>query len=163
MGQDTDIADISSPLGILRLEFHDGMLVSCRLHGDGIAPPPYPPRSCAAETAKRELDEYFAGDRRRFTVRLDATGTAFKLAVWKALRDIPFGEVRSYGEVARAIGMPGAARAVGRACGANPLLIFTPCHRVVAATGLGGFGAGLENKRWLLAMEAEASHQRNKY
>ncbi len=81
-------------------------------------------------------------------------GTAFQKAVWHRLRRIPFGQTLSYGQVAQAIGSPGAARGVGQACGANPLPIFIPCHRVLAASGrIGGFSAGLAKKQWLLAHE----------
>lgn len=101
-----------------------------------------------------ELDEYFAGRRTVFTVPLSPAGTAFQLAVWQALREIPFGQTRSYGEIAAAVGRPRAARAVGMANHDNPLLIVTPCHRVVGKGGaLTGFACGLEVKRWLLGWE----------
>lgn len=103
---------------------------------------------------RHELDEYFSGRRRRFAVPLDLRGTGFQLAVWNALREIPFGETRSYGEIARSIRRPAAARAIGAASGANPLPILVPCHRVIAAGGkLGGYSGGLETKRRLLALE----------
>ena len=104
--------------------------------------------------AAAELAEYFAGTRRTFTVPLSLKGTDFQLAVWQALREIPYGQTRTYGEIARAIGRPGAARAVGMANHANPLLILTPCHRVVGKNGkLTGFACGLEVKRQLLELE----------
>lgn len=104
--------------------------------------------------AAAELDEYFAGERRSFTVPLAPHGTAFQLAVWQALRAIPYGETRTYGEIAAAVGRPRAARAVGMANHDNPLLIFTPCHRVVGKDGsLTGFACGLEVKRRLLELE----------
>ena len=104
--------------------------------------------------AAAELAEYFAGTRRTFTVPLSPKGTDFQLAVWQALREIPYGQTRTYGEIARAIGRPGAARAVGMANHANPLLILTPCHRVVGKDGrLTGFACGLEVKRQLLELE----------
>lgn len=151
-----EIIRTDSPLGTLQLEFRNGALTKCRL----VAAPPETPRtppSRAAERTLRELDEYFAGKRRNFSVRLDAEGTPFQLAVWAALRSIPYGEVRTYGEVARMIGHPRAVRAVGGACHANPVIVVTPCHRVVAAHGPGGFGGGLENKRKLLALETGES------
>jgi methylated-DNA-[protein]-cysteine S-methyltransferase len=102
-----------------------------------------------------QLQEYFAGGRRAFALALRPQGTAFQLAVWAALRRIPFGATLSYGELARRIGRPGAARAVGAANGANPLPIVIPCHRVIGADrSLTGFGGGLETKRFLLAHEA---------
>ena len=104
--------------------------------------------------AAAELEEYFAGVRREFTVALSPHGTPFQQEVWRALRSIPYGEVRSYGEIAAAAGRPKAARAVGMANHDNPLLIFTPCHRVVGKNGsLTGFACGLEVKRQLLELE----------
>jgi O-6-methylguanine DNA methyltransferase len=103
--------------------------------------------------AARQLQEYARGERREFQLELDLRGSEFELRVWNALRAIPWGQTRTYGEIARAIGDPGAARAVGRANGCNPLPIIVPCHRVVSSTGLGGFSAGLEWKQRLLALE----------
>ena len=101
-----------------------------------------------------ELDKYFFGKRNAFTVPLSPHGTEFQRAVWKALRDIPYGQTRTYGEIASAVGRPKAARAVGMANHDNPLLIFTPCHRVVGKNGsLTGFACGLEVKRRLLELE----------
>jgi methylated-DNA-[protein]-cysteine S-methyltransferase len=106
------------------------------------------------ETA-RQLEEYFAGQRKEFTVKLDLAGTAFQRKVWNALLTIPFGETRSYGEIATQIGNPGAARAVGASNGRNPVSIIAPCHRVIGSTGkLTGFAAGLDVKARLLALEA---------
>ena len=105
----------------------------------------------------KQLRAYAAGRAVRFTIPLDlSAGTAFQQAVWQALRLIPYGETRSYAWVARKIGRPTAARAVGAACGANPVLILVPCHRVVARDGsLGGFSSGLPLKRRLLTLEAQ--------
>ena len=109
------------------------------------------PLTCQAAA---ELDEYFARKRRSFTVPLSPRGTEFQRAVWKALRDIPYGQTRTYGEIAGLVGRPKAARAVGMANHDNPLLIFTPCHRVVGKSGaLTGFACGLEVKRRLLELE----------
>jgi methylated-DNA-[protein]-cysteine S-methyltransferase len=103
---------------------------------------------------QRELDGYFLGRRARFRTPVDlSAGSEFDRSVWRALRRIPAGRVRTYGEVARGVDRPGAARAVGGACGRNPVAIVVPCHRVVASNGLGGFGAGLAVKRRLLGLE----------
>ncbi len=108
----------------------------------------------ALDKVVSELDEYFAGTRLQFTLPLDRRGTPFQLAVWEATLRIPFGETRTYGEIARSVGRPGAARAVGAASGANPVPLVVPCHRVVAAAGqLGGYGGGTPMKRKLLAFE----------
>ncbi len=104
-----------------------------------------------------ELDEYFAGERRTFDVPVAEAGTGFQHAVWRALREIPFGETRSYAEVAAIVGRPSAVRAVGAANGRNPLAIVVPCHRVVRADGsLSGYGGGVWRKRRLLDVEREA-------
>jgi methylated-DNA-[protein]-cysteine S-methyltransferase len=108
--------------------------------------------------AQRELGEYFAGGRKTFDVPLDFVGTAFQIKVWHALLTIPFGETRSYGEIARQIAHPDAQRAVGAANGRNPIAIFAPCHRVIGANGhLTGFAGGLEAKAFLLALEGSQS------
>ncbi len=104
--------------------------------------------------AERQLSEYFAGKRRAFTVALDMRGTSFQKGVWEALLAIPFGETRSYGQLAKALGNPRASRAVGAANGKNPLSIVVPCHRVIGASGkLTGFAGGLETKARLLRLE----------
>ncbi len=101
-----------------------------------------------------QLTAYFAGTVTDFDLRLAPRGTPFQLRVWQALRAIPYGETISYGELARRVGRPEAARAVGAANGANPLPIVVPCHRVIGANGkLTGFGGGLETKAALLALE----------
>ena len=148
---------IDTPIGALRLDAEDGALVAVYLPGG--APP-----SIAAEerpgdpvlaAAARQLEDYFAGRRTAFELPLRPRGTAFQRAVWDALRAIPPGETRSYGEIARAVGRPAAVRAVGAANGRNPLAIVVPCHRVIGAGGtLTGYAGGLEAKRWLLEHEA---------
>ena len=103
---------------------------------------------------QQQLREYFAGTRQQFEVPLDFAGTDFQKQVWQALLTIPFGQTRSYGEIARQIGRPAAVRAVGAANGRNPVSIIAPCHRVIGATGaLTGFAGGLEAKQTLLALE----------
>ena len=104
--------------------------------------------------AGRQLGEYFAGERTVFDLPLDFRGTDFQKAVWEALLTIPFGETRSYADIARTIGRPSACRAVGAANGRNPISIVAPCHRVIGTNGsLTGFAGGLEAKRRLLAIE----------
>ena len=118
-----------------------------------------PPRSWQRDESRlaevrRQLDAYFARRLQRFDLPLAPAGTAFQQRVWQALRNIPFGETRTYGELARMIGQPGAARAVGAANGANPIAIIIPCHRVIATGGrLGGYAGGLDIKRRLLELE----------
>ena len=110
--------------------------------------------------AGRQLREYFEGTRRTFTVPLDPAGTEFQRRVWNALRTIPFGETRTYADIARQIGRPAAVRAVGAANGRNPLSIVAPCHRVIGSDGrLTGFAGGLDTKAFLLRFEG-ISHSR---
>ena len=112
----------------------------------------------AVKEARRQLQAYFDGDLRAFDLPLAAEGSAFQKRVWTALCDIPYGETISYGELARRIGQPTAARAVGLANGQNPISIVVPCHRVIGANGsLTGYGGGLPRKRWLLAHEGRGS------
>lgn len=104
--------------------------------------------------AERQIAEYFAGKRRSFSVRIDMQGTTFQKKVWDALLAIPFGETRTYGDLARRLGRPHAARAVGSASGKNPLSIIVPCHRLLGSTGkLTGFAGGLDAKTRLLELE----------
>lgn len=106
------------------------------------------------EAVVRELEEYFSGQRREFTVPLDLHGTDFQKKCWRALSRIPYGKTRTYAEIARAVGSPQGFRAVGMANHDNPVPIIVPCHRVLASDGtLGGFGGGLELKRKLLELE----------
>ena len=103
---------------------------------------------------EEELTAYFAGTLRTFSVPLQPVGTPFQLSVWEALRQIPYGETRTYAQIAEAIGNPKACRAVGMANNRNPISILIPCHRVIGAGGaLVGYGGGLEVKKFLLALE----------
>jgi methylated-DNA-[protein]-cysteine S-methyltransferase len=105
--------------------------------------------------AERQLAEYFGGRRKQFDLKLDFAGTAFQREVWSALLTIPFGETRSYAQIAQQIGRPAASRAVGAANGRNPIAIVVPCHRVIGANGsLTGYAGGLDQKRALLDLEA---------
>ena len=109
--------------------------------------------------AYRQLSEYLLGERKRFDLPLNPQGTVFQQQVWKALCDIPYGETRSYKQIAEAIGNPKAVRAVGMANNRNPLLIVVPCHRVIGANGkLVGYAAGIEKKEFLLKLEGTASN-----
>ncbi len=138
-----------SPIGPLLLEVDDaGRLTQLAFHAEGNA-------SCP-ETAvvERQLDEYFAGNRTDFELELAPKGTEFQRSVWSALREIPYGETRNYGQIARRIGNEKACRAVGAANGANPIAIIVPCHRVIGSNGtLTGFGGGLDVKAKLLELE----------
>lgn len=117
-------------------------------------PPEWTRDPDAFADARRQLSEYFAGTRRSFDVRLFLPGTDFQRRVWSALAEIPYGETRTYRDLAQRIGNPKAMRAVGLANGANPVPIVLPCHRVIGADGsLTGFGGGLDAKRFLLDLE----------
>jgi len=110
------------------------------------------------DEAATQLAEYFAGDRQEFELPLGPEGTGFQRLVWRALATIPFGETRTYGEIARAIRRPAASRAVGAANGRNPISIIVPCHRVVGASGaLTGYAGGMDAKQWLLGHEGRYS------
>jgi methylated-DNA-[protein]-cysteine S-methyltransferase len=140
---------IASPIGPLALVEQDGALVAL-----DFATTDASDASPLLRHAELELAEYFAGRRKRFTVRLRPIGSAFQLRAWQALAAIPYGAAASYGMIARALNS--GPRAIGQACRSNPIAIFIPCHRVVAADGLGGFGGkerALDRKRALLAIE----------
>lgn len=144
-----------SPLGILTVIGEDDAIVSLSFAPKGAVPAPSGENDPLLARCARELDRYFAGTLTAFTVPLAPRGTPFQLAVREALRAIPYGETASYAGIARAIGKPGAARAVGMACNRNPIAIIVPCHRVVGASGdLTGYSGGLEKKRFLLELEA---------
>ena len=138
----------ASEKGLVRLEFEGRMMkVDSRKFELRESKP-------ALASYLRELTEYFDGERRDFSVPLDLRGTPFQLACWNALLAIPYGETRSYADIARAIGHPNAFRAVGMANNRNPIAIVVPCHRVIASGGsLCGYGGGLDIKRKLLDLE----------
>jgi methylated-DNA-[protein]-cysteine S-methyltransferase len=152
--------EIDSPVGRLLLAGHaDALTHLCFQAGPRPFAPPCAWLKDAApfERAVAQLGEYFAGTRRAFRLQLEPEGTPFQLAVWRALREIPYGETLSYGTLARRLGQVNGARAVGLANGSNPLPIIVPCHRVIGADGsLTGFGGGLYIKRALLALEGAA-------
>ena len=145
---------MDTPVGRLVLESDGDVLIGIWLPNDtasaGRAGHDAPP--VLNETAT-QLEEYFAGDRTEFDVPMELDGTAFQNEVWAELSRIPYGETISYGELARRVGRPKGPRAVGQANGRNPIPIIVPCHRVLASSGVGGYGGGLPMKRTLLAVE----------
>jgi len=146
----TASATIPSPVGSLLATATDEGLTSLRFDAAAEVHEAHP----VLEVAREELDAYFRGELRDFTVPVAQTGTPFQRRVWDELRRIPFGLTISYAQLATRVGNPAAVRAVGGANGANNVPIIVPCHRVIAADGtLGGFGGGLDRKRRLLALE----------
>lgn len=149
---------VTSPIGPLTIVAVEGSLYGIHLPG------PHDPAAAAGQErpgepvlreSARQLEEYFRGERRQFDLPLHLEGTPFQVAAWNALLAIPFGQTRSYGEQARALGRPTATRAVGAANGRNRFTIVVPCHRVVGSDGrLTGYAGGLPVKQWLLQHEA---------
>ena len=149
---------IDTPLGPLTLVATTrglaGAWFDAQQHHPGEIDAPVDPRQPHLAQAARELEAYFAGRLRNFTVPLDASGTAFQRSVWQALQGIPQGALGTYGDLAGRIGRPTAARAVGAAVGRNPISIIVPCHRVVGRDGsLTGYAGGLARKQALLKLE----------
>jgi methylated-DNA-[protein]-cysteine S-methyltransferase len=154
------ILRLNSMLGVIELEEQNGALVRCSLLPDAAPELEAIPRREAASPvlaeAEQQLNEYFAHLRREFDLPLCASGTPFQKEVWAQLFAIPYGETRTYGQLAAAVGRPKGARAVGMACHANPLWLIVPCHRVVGAGGaLTGYACGVEVKQALLEWEQE--------
>ena len=164
---------IPSPFGAILLRAEEDALTGLYFVGQKYYPPDAPnvpnvsnaanmasaaPPRVLAESAE-QLAEYFAGERQRFTVRLQMAGSTFQRRVWSELVKIPFGEIASYGQLALRLGLPvGSARAVGAANGRNPVSIIVPCHRVISSAGeLTGYAGGLERKAGLLALERPAA------
>lgn len=142
----------ASAKGLFALEFDRGQFTRKKLSAEWVE------SSEMLLPYTRELDEYFAGKRRQFSFQLDLRGTFFQLQCWLALLEIPYGETRSYADIARAVGKPNAFRAVGLANNRNPIAIVVPCHRVLASDGtLCGYGGGLPLKRKLLQLEGALS------
>ena len=140
-----------SPVGDIQLDWEDGAVTALK-NADADAKADAP--NALTRLVFRQLDEYFAGTRKAFDFPYRLHGTPFQEAVWAALRRIPYGETRSYKDIAEAIGHPKAFRAVGMANHANPIFIAIPCHRVIGASGsLVGYGGGLEMKKALLELE----------
>jgi methylated-DNA-[protein]-cysteine S-methyltransferase len=147
---------IDSPIGPLTLAGHGSVLTNLRMVDQTYEPSHagWSLDETAFADAVDQLNAYFAGGLVDFDVELDLRGTEFQQRVWKALLTIPYGETRSYGEIAEHVGAPGAARAVGLANGHNPVAIIVPCHRVIGASGhLTGYGGGLDRKQALLELE----------
>ena len=145
---------INSPVGPLTLTEHDGALCGLEFGEVSFEKAAVPGDSPLLRQAEKELGEYFAGERKVFTVPVSLSGTDFQLKVWHALADIPFGEVCSYGDIAKAIGSPKACQAVGGANHRNPVSIIIPCHRVIGSdNSLTGYGGGLFIKEFLLKLE----------
>lgn len=144
-----------SPVGHLRIEATDSAITGVNRTAEALCPPQTP---LLAECV-RQLNAYFSGQLTDFDLPLHMEGTAFRLKVWQALRRIPYGETRSYGQLAAMIGQPTASRAVGGANHHNPICIIVPCHRVIGADGsLTGYGEGLDMKEWLLEHERKHHH-----
>jgi methylated-DNA-[protein]-cysteine S-methyltransferase len=145
-----------SPIGVLGITVHDdGRLLRIDLPGHHEPLPAARRTTAHADHVIEQLAQYFAGERREFSLELDLHGTPFQLAAWRALQAIPFGTTASYQQQAARIGRPNAMRAVGGANGKNPIPIVVPCHRVIGKDGaLVGFGGGLSCKQWLLGHEA---------
>ncbi len=149
---------MDSPVGTLTLAGSAGRLRHLRMVDQTYEPSRagWEPDDTAFADAVTQLEEYFTGTRTDFDLELDLVGTAFQRRVWAALLTIPYGETRSYGQIAKQLEAPGAFRAVGLANGHNPIGIIVPCHRVIGANGsLTGYGGGLERKRALLEMEKQ--------
>ncbi|ACU03003.1 methylated-DNA--[protein]-cysteine S-methyltransferase [Pedobacter heparinus] len=150
---------IKSPVGELKLVASDQGLAAVLWENDDPKRVPIGDSTASSnnlilQEAEKQLNEYFEKKRTVFTVKLDFSGTPFQKKVWEALLNIPFGETRTYGEIARELGDIKAVRAVGAANGKNPISIIAPCHRVIGASGkLTGFAGGLDNKARLLQME----------
>ncbi|MBB3602721.1 methylated-DNA-[protein]-cysteine S-methyltransferase [Mycolicibacterium sp. BK556] len=148
---------IDSPVGLLTLAGVGSTLMHLRMVDQTYEPDRagwQPAEGEAFADAVEQLAAYFSGELTEFELDLDLSGTEFQRRVWAALRTIPYGETRSYGEIAMQIGSPSASRAVGMANGRNPIGIIVPCHRVIGSTGgLTGYGGGLDRKRQLLALE----------
>ncbi|WP_313673383.1 methylated-DNA--[protein]-cysteine S-methyltransferase [Mycolicibacterium sp.] len=157
---------VDSPVGPLTLAGDGPTLMHLRMAGQRHEPDRsgWETDDHAFPGVVEQLNDYFAGELTDFDVDLHLAGTDFQRRVWAALRTIPYGQTRSYGEIAAQIGSPGASRAVGLANGRNPIGIIVPCHRVIGSTGgLTGYGGGLDRKRDLLAIEKYGEKYGEKY
>lgn len=142
---------VETPIGLLHITEENDKIIEIDVCATGVIKEPC---SDLLRSVCSELSEYFEGERSIFTFPTDAQGTEFQKGVWKKLRELPYGQITTYGELAKRLGRPSSARAVGNAVGKNPLLIVIPCHRVCGGNGkLGGFSAGIEIKKALLRLE----------
>ena len=163
-GMSYTFTTLASPVGELKLVAKGARLAAILWENDKPGRVRLGPMTESADNpilvrTAQQLQEYFTGTRNRFELELDFAGTEFQQKVWQALLTIPFGETRSYSEIARQIGNPSAVRAVGAANGKNPISIVAPCHRVIGASGkLTGFAGGLEAKERLLTLEGYECH-----
>lgn len=148
---------VASPIGLLEIVSDGSAIVRLSLADPSAAP--LAPADPLLRAAAEQLTAYFAGVQSEFSLPLAPAGTAFQLAVWDALLQIPRGEVRTYSEIAGSVGHPRAARAVGSACGKNPIPILIPCHRVVGKQFPYRYALGSDRKRFLLDLEAEIQHK----
>lgn len=161
---------MSSPLGLLflacterglrHLDFMDRKSLKRMIkdRSAGLEDPEWVASLIDLQGVVQQLDDYLCGLRKKFDVELDLVGSDFQISVWKALLQIPYGETRTYGAIAKAVGQPKSARAVGLANNQNPVAIIVPCHRVIGADGnLTGYAGGLDRKKWLLDMESGQS------
>ena len=159
--------EYASPIGKLLITAHDGQIIGINFTMEGAPPPPTLPKNfddngksyidadtTVMQQCAKELEAYFAGTLKAFTVPINPMGTDFRKRVWQALQTIPYGETISYKQLAERVGNPAASRAVGGANHHNPVNIIIPCHRVIGAGGkLTGYGGGLSNKEFLLELE----------
>ena len=156
---------MASPVGKLQLVASDSALVAILWENDNVDRVRLPVMTLNLDHSilnrvEKQLTEYFRGDRSKFDIPLDPLGTDFQKQVWHELRRIPFGQTKSYGEIARSIGSPNAQRAVGAANGRNPISIVVPCHRVIGSNGkLTGFAGGLKAKATLLQLENQPAKE----
>ena len=144
----------NTPIGWLSIEEENAQLIDVEFRQRKTSKKPSP--TVLEKKAEQQLNKYFQGKNKNFNLPLNLSGTAFQQRVWKALQKIPYGQVKTYGQLAKELNS--SARAVGNACRANPVPIVVPCHRIVAANGIGGFagktnGPVVERKRWLLNHE----------
>ena len=145
-----------TPIGLLKIAEDGGAITEIRLAEDSLPPDVELRETPLLIEAKRQLTEYFGGRRKLFDLPLAPKGTPFQKAVWAEMCRIPYGETRTYGQLAAAVGKPKASRAVGGACHCNPIAILQPCHRVVGSTGkLTGYAYGVEMKQYLLELEQQ--------
>ena len=143
--------NIETPIGTLCITVEGNCVIGIASGCTGLCSEP---AGTFAHAVTKELEEYFAGKRKGFTFSIKMHGTPFCQKVWQRIQHIPYGSTATYGDIAKDIGSPGAARAVGAACNRNPLLLVVPCHRVVGANGhLTGYVAGVKNKEFLLKSE----------